>query len=207
MTEENFRNLAFQRERLLEFIEHRQLPTRQMLLEALKIAEEAHGNQQRDEGGMYIIHPVRCARALITEFGISDPELIAALLLHDVVEDTPITLADLRKTFSERTVELVDDLTRRRPPDETEEQKFDAKAKKFEKLMKADYDTRLLKCMDVLDNYRSWRLIPSNVQMQKKITRWAIESEQFVLPLAEKTDQRVAKALRKAIENYKKLKT
>lgn len=205
MTEENFRNLELQRERLLAYIERQPSASRRMLLQALKIAAEAHGDQQRDEGGRYIIHPIRCALALVEEFGVSDPELVAALLLHDVVEDTSVTLVDLRKTFSQRTVQLVDDLTRPRPADEPEEEKFVAKAKKFEKLMKADFDTRLLKCMDVLDNYRSWRLIPSNALIEKKITRWAIESEKFALPLAQKTDPRVAAALQRAIDRFKKL--
>jgi (p)ppGpp synthase/HD superfamily hydrolase len=72
---------------------------------AYAFAELAHRGQRRKDGQAYISHPVRVARILAT-LGYPD-EVLAAALLHDVVEDTGATLAEIRQAFGARVAELV----------------------------------------------------------------------------------------------------
>jgi guanosine-3',5'-bis(diphosphate) 3'-pyrophosphohydrolase len=72
---------------------------------AYAFAEQAHRGQRRKDGQAYISHPVRVARVLA---GLGyDDDVLAAALLHDVVEDTPATIAELRRAFGARVAELV----------------------------------------------------------------------------------------------------
>ena len=82
----------------------------EMLEKAYQIAEKAHGNQRRKSGELYISHPLSVA-GLLVELGM-DSESVAAALLHDVVEDTDVTLAQLRAVFGEDVAHLVDGVTK-----------------------------------------------------------------------------------------------
>lgn len=76
--------------------------------QAYRLAADAHAGQADKGGNPYINHPVAVAEALATE----DTQVVA--LLHDVVEDTPVSLQNLREQgFSERVVKAVDCLTKR----------------------------------------------------------------------------------------------
>jgi len=73
---------------------------------AYVFAEHAHRGQRRKDGQAYISHPVRVARLLgALRYG---EEVLAAALLHDVVEDTAVTLEDIREAFGQRVALLVD---------------------------------------------------------------------------------------------------
>jgi len=75
--------------------------------EALTFAARAHARQVRKATDIpYIVHPVGVMLALL-ESGENDPELLAAALLHDTVEDTGVTLAELREKFGTRVAEIV----------------------------------------------------------------------------------------------------
>jgi (p)ppGpp synthase/HD superfamily hydrolase len=73
---------------------------------AYAFAEHAHRGQRRKDGQAYISHPVRVAR-LLADLDYAE-DVVAAALLHDVVEDTPATLAEVRQAFGGRVAELVD---------------------------------------------------------------------------------------------------
>jgi (p)ppGpp synthase/HD superfamily hydrolase len=78
------------------------------LEDAIALATEAHRGQQDKAGQPYILHPLRVM------FRVETAEERMVAVLHDVVEDTPITLEELRaRGFSERVVAAVDGLTRR----------------------------------------------------------------------------------------------
>ena len=80
------------------------------ILQAFQLAERVHANQKDKAGKPYINHPLRVSQ--LVEGG---GEEITAALLHDVVEDTPITLKDLEEMgFSQRVVHAVDCVTQRR---------------------------------------------------------------------------------------------
>ena len=72
---------------------------RDMLLHAYDFARDAHRNQKRASGEPYFIHPCAVAEILV-DLGL-DAETIAAALLHDVIEDTPVTEEDVRREFGE----------------------------------------------------------------------------------------------------------
>ena len=73
---------------------------------AYAFAARAHCGQRRKDGQAYISHPVRVAR-LLAALGY-DEDVLAAALLHDVVEDTAVTLEEIRATFGPRVALLVD---------------------------------------------------------------------------------------------------
>jgi guanosine-3',5'-bis(diphosphate) 3'-pyrophosphohydrolase len=77
-----------------------------LLRRAYAFAERAHRGQRRKDGQAYISHPVRVAR-LLGALGY-DEDVLAAALLHDVVEDTPATLEEIRVAFGARVALLVD---------------------------------------------------------------------------------------------------
>ncbi|MDO4459749.1 MAG: bifunctional (p)ppGpp synthetase/guanosine-3',5'-bis(diphosphate) 3'-pyrophosphohydrolase [Clostridia bacterium] len=77
---------------------------------AYKVAEKQHQNQVRKSGEPYIIHPVSVAYLLV-EMGMDSQSVIAGLL-HDVVEDTDMTLDDVRKSFGDDIALLIDGLTK-----------------------------------------------------------------------------------------------
>lgn len=85
-----------------------------LLEQALRTAALAHRSQTRKATDIpYITHPCAVALALVRA-GYQDDELLAAALLHDVVEDTDVTLADLQEQFSARVCELVAAMTEKK---------------------------------------------------------------------------------------------
>ena len=77
---------------------------------AFQFALSSHGEQLRKSGEPYIIHPIAVAKLLIG-FGM-DCQSVVAALLHDVVEDTPVTSEEVRKLFGADVQHLVDGVTK-----------------------------------------------------------------------------------------------
>ncbi|MCC8069015.1 MAG: HD domain-containing protein, partial [Ruminococcus sp.] len=80
------------------------------IITAYKVAEQAHKNQFRKSGEPYIIHPL-CVSMILLELGM-DTDTICAGMLHDVVEDTDMTLDEIRKQFGQDVAMLVDSVTK-----------------------------------------------------------------------------------------------
>ena len=91
------------------FDDHSHLQT----IDALFVAAEAHQYQSRKSPPLtpYIVHPMGVALILWEEGCVRDPDLIAAALLHDTVEDTDITLAEIRDRFGAAVANYVDEVT------------------------------------------------------------------------------------------------
>ena len=81
-----------------------------MIDRAYALAEKAHGGQRRRSGEPYICHPLSVASILV-ELGM-DSESIAAALMHDVAEDTPVTVAEIKQKFGPDVALLVDGVTK-----------------------------------------------------------------------------------------------
>jgi len=83
-----------------------------LILKATKFAALKHRDQRRKDSvaSPYIIHPITVANEL-TEAGVTDPEIIAAALLHDTLEDTKTTPDELTEAFGERVCSMVQELT------------------------------------------------------------------------------------------------
>ncbi len=83
---------------------------REMVMRAYRFAENAHKNQKRASGEPYVIHCLAVA-GILSELRLPPPVIIAALL-HDTVEDTPVTLEDLKREFGDEVAQLVDGVTK-----------------------------------------------------------------------------------------------
>lgn len=87
-----------------------------LLTSAYETARAAHADQTRDDGKPYVTHSIAVARILV-ELGVDDVA-IAAGLLHDVVEDTPVTLDEIRTTFGDEIATIVDGVSKLEDPTE-----------------------------------------------------------------------------------------
>jgi GTP diphosphokinase / guanosine-3',5'-bis(diphosphate) 3'-diphosphatase len=83
---------------------------RELILRAYRFAEKAHEGQKRASGEPYITHCIAVA-AILAELRVP-PAVVVAGLLHDTVEDTPITLTDIRQEFGQEVTSLVDGVTK-----------------------------------------------------------------------------------------------
>ena len=82
----------------------------QLIEKAYNLASEAHGDQRRVSGVPYILHPTSVA-CILVDLGM-DSETVVAALLHDVVEDTDVTLEEIIKLFGDEIAHLIDGVTK-----------------------------------------------------------------------------------------------
>jgi GTP pyrophosphokinase len=84
---------------------------KQLIRKAFNVALEAHKNMRRKTGEPYIYHPIAVAQICAEEIGLGTTSVVCALL-HDTVEDTDITLDDVKGMFGERVSKIIDGLTK-----------------------------------------------------------------------------------------------
>jgi len=84
---------------------------KKLIRKAFDVAVDAHKDQRRKSGEAYIFHPIAVAKIVASEIGLG-ATAIAAALMHDVVEDTPITVEDIEKMFNPKVAQLVEGLTK-----------------------------------------------------------------------------------------------
>ncbi len=84
-----------------------------LALKAAQFAAHKHRYQKRKDKNKtpYINHPIEVAHVLYAEGGVSDPEIIAAALLHDTIEDTVTTYDEVRGQFGKRVADIVVEVT------------------------------------------------------------------------------------------------
>ena len=129
--------------------------------QALTFAAEAHSLQKRRSGEPYIIHPIAVAET-VTEWGL-DYETVMAALLHDVVEDTPVTIADIAAAFGTDVARLVDGVTKLAAIEAmagpaVDSARLEASNENLRKLLLAtasDFRVILIKLADRLHNLRT----------------------------------------------------
>jgi guanosine-3',5'-bis(diphosphate) 3'-pyrophosphohydrolase len=98
-------------EKLLEQLpEHYSLADREVIQRAYRIANEAHRGQKRQSGEPYINHCIAVA-GILADLRVP-PEVVVAGLLHDTVEDTPVTLQDIDRDFGDTVASLVNGVTK-----------------------------------------------------------------------------------------------
>ena len=149
-----------------------------MTYRAFLFGAEAHKNQKRKSGEPYITHPV--AVALHMAEMRFDYETIVAAILHDVIEDTPVTKQDLAEQFGEAVAELVDGVTKLTQI--TFESKAEAEAENFRKMLLAmvrDIRVMLIKLADRLHNMRTLEYMRPD-----KRRRIAKETLEIYVPIA-----------------------
>ena len=84
---------------------------KKLIRKAFDVAVDAHKEQRRKSGEAYIFHPIAVAKIVASEIGLGATS-IAAALLHDVVEDTPMTVEDIERLFNPKVAQLVEGLTK-----------------------------------------------------------------------------------------------
>lgn len=145
-------------------------PDLRIALEAASFAARAHAGQLRkDRATPYAAHPFRVCLLLKHAFGQDDPELLAAALLHDTIEDTTTDHDDLSARFSPQVADWVAMLTKdSRLPEEMREQDYIAT------LSAAPWQVQVCKLADVYDNLLdSGSLPPARLeQMLRKARRY-----------------------------------
>jgi GTP pyrophosphokinase len=113
LSEEEEKKLILREYRsLLRVLKSRLKPgDKELLRRAFEMAAEAHETMRRKSGEPYILHPIAVAKICVEEIGLGVRSTLCALL-HDTVEDTDITLDDIRREFGEEISRIVDGLTK-----------------------------------------------------------------------------------------------
>jgi GTP diphosphokinase / guanosine-3',5'-bis(diphosphate) 3'-diphosphatase len=149
-----------------------------LLNRAYVYAMKAHGSQKRASGDPYFSHPLEVA-AILTDLKLDDAT-IAAALLHDTIEDTPVTRAEIDQLFGPDIGTLVDGLTKLKKLDLVSKQA--AQAENLRKLLLAiaeDVRVLLVKLADRLHNMRTLDFVPPDARR-----RIAEETLDIYAPLA-----------------------
>lgn len=145
--------------------------------QAYELAVQAHSEQRRKSGEPYILHPIAVAKICADEIGLGPTAVICALL-HDVVEDTDVSLEDIRKKFGSRISKIVDGLTKLDSAYNAES----PQAENFRKVLSTlveDVRVVLIKMADRLHNMRTLGAMPRHKQL-----KIAAETSYVYAPLA-----------------------
>ncbi len=148
------------------------------ITKAYKYAEKAHGDQRRVSGIPYILHPTSVA-CIVAELGM-DTDSICGALLHDVVEDTPVMLDEIKKQFGDDVAKLIDGVTKiSKIPYSTREQQQAENIRKMLIAMADDIRVIIIKLADRLHNMRTMDCMPEQKRRDK-----SLENMQVFAPIA-----------------------
>ncbi|MBD9369431.1 bifunctional (p)ppGpp synthetase/guanosine-3',5'-bis(diphosphate) 3'-pyrophosphohydrolase [Xanthomonas sp. XNM01] len=172
-------------ERAASYLPREQMP---LLREAWRVGAAAHAGQTRKSGEPYITHPVAVA-CVLAELGL-DVETLIAAILHDTIEDTPLTSEELAARFGEDVAELVDGVTK------LDKLKFrdrqEAAAESFRKMLLAmsrDLRVIMIKLADRLHNMRTL-----GAQSAEARIRIARETLDIYAPIAQRLGMSLVKS-------------
>ena len=162
-------------EMISEYLDEKQVA---FVRKAYDVAAKAHANQRRKSGEPYIIHPLGVT-TILAELQM-DETTLAAAFLHDVVEDTDITLQQLTEMFGTKVADLVDGVTKLGKIEyiSKEDQQIENYRKMFLAMAK-DIRVIMIKLADRLHNMRTMKYMP--VHKQHSISR---ETMEVYAPLA-----------------------
>ena len=149
-----------------------------MIRQAYQLAEVAHGDQRRRSGEPYICHPLSVAEILV-ELGM-DSESIAAALMHDVAEDTSVSIEQIRSRFGSEVALLVDGVTKLTKINFSNVE--DRQAENLRKMLLAmsqDVRVMIIKLCDRLHNMRTGDAWPEQKRRDK-----AKETMEVYAPIA-----------------------
>ncbi|WP_026977819.1 RelA/SpoT family protein [Flavobacterium tegetincola] len=139
---------------------------KKLIRDAFDLAVEAHKDVRRKSGEAYIFHPIAVAKIVASEIGLG-PSSIAAALMHDVVEDTDITVEDIEKKFNSKIAQLVEGLTK--ISQVQKDMNISLQAENFRKmLLTLNDDVRviLIKLADRLHNMQTMESMADYKQMK-----------------------------------------
>ena len=161
--------------------EHLDSTDEELIERAFKLCCKSHENVTRASGEPYYEHPLEVAKIMAEEFNIDDVS-VAAALLHDTVEDTPVTLEQIDELFGPAVKHIIDGLTKISGVFENRDTK---QAETFMKLllsMAEDIRVVLIKFADRVHNMRTIKHLPKQKQLNK-----ATETMELYAPLAHRS--------------------
>jgi len=132
---------------------------------AFDMALESHKDMRRKSGEPYIYHPIAVAQIAAEEIGLGTTSIVCALL-HDVVEDTDITLEDIEREFGKKTAKIIDGLTK---ISGVFDYNSSLQAENFRKMLLTladDVRVILIKLADRLHNMRTMDFMPRHKQLK-----------------------------------------
>jgi (p)ppGpp synthase/HD superfamily hydrolase len=151
-------------------------PTVAVLARAYALAEEQHGDQTRPAGEPYVHHLLE-ALEIAVDSGATDPDVLVAVLLHDVVEDTACTLDEVRAEFGVRVADLVAWVTKPDGGDAGQRQRYLAG------FAAAPADVLTVK---LADRYSNVQRLDTHPRPAKRTAYYA-ETVRVFLPLADRS--------------------
>lgn len=146
------------------------------LSRSLEFCVRVHSGQNRDgEAAVpYACHPVEVMLTLRHQAGVTDEDHLCAALLHDTVEDTDVSLLDIRKEFGERVATLVGEVTRNEPERPAGMDKHEHWLMKsgllMEEIREMSWEARMIKLSDRLSNIRESETTRSGYKLERY--RW-----------------------------------
>ena len=144
----------------------------ELVRRAYEFSQTHHAGQSRASGEPYLVHPLEVA--LVLADMKMDPVAIAAGLLHDSVEDTSVTIVDIRKEFGEQVAHIVEGVTKISKIDfATHEEQQAENLRKMMLAMVDDIRVVLIKLADRLHNMRTLEHLPA--ERQEKISRETLD--------------------------------
>jgi guanosine-3',5'-bis(diphosphate) 3'-pyrophosphohydrolase len=144
---------------------------------AVDFAIQYHGDQRRPTGAPYLEHLLEALEVLVRGAGVTDKEMLCAAVLHDVVEDTPATVDDVRERFGDRVATMVGWVTKPEPEDGTDRKA--AKHAYLNHLKDAPDDAIVVKLADRVSNVQTLR----NLGLTKQREYYA-QTVAYIMPLA-----------------------
>ncbi|MDB5110511.1 MAG: relA [Mucilaginibacter sp.] len=138
---------------------------KRMIRKAFDMALESHKDMRRKSGEPYIYHPIAVAQIAAEEIGLGTTSIVCALL-HDVVEDTDLTLDDIEREFGKKVAKIIDGLTKISGVFDTNSS---LQAENFRKMLLTladDVRVILIKLADRLHNMRTMEFMPRDKQLK-----------------------------------------
>lgn len=137
---------------------------------AIRLAAVAHKSQNRKSSGIpYIAHPMSVCLILM-KAGFYDESILAAAILHDVVEDTELSIEDLQEHFSADVVRYVEEMTEEKETEDGEKRSWpDRKRSHIEVMQQATLGARAIELADKLHNLEAMLF---DLQTEDRQTFW-----------------------------------
>ena len=148
---------------------------------AVEFAIRYHGGQRRPTGAPYLEHLLETLEVLVRGAGVTDKDVLCAAVLHDVVEDTPCTVGDVRLAFGDRVADMVRWVTKPELADGADRKA--AKESYLKSLMDAPDDAVLVKLADRASNVQTLRNLG-----QARQREYYAQTVRYIIPLAEPRD-------------------
>ncbi|MDD3875884.1 MAG: RelA/SpoT family protein [Bacteroidales bacterium] len=140
---------------------------KKMIRKAFNLAVTAHAGVRRKSGEPYVYHPIEVAHIAVSEIGLGGTSIVCALL-HDVVEDTEYTIADIKLMFNDKVAQIVDGLTKLSDIFD-KNSSVSIQAENFKKMLltlSTDVRVILIKMADRLHNMRTLDALPHEKQLK-----------------------------------------